>query len=107
MKFVTTGQVKIGDIIDRETKEVKTPHRIGRICTVTYEIGNLALIKYPNGSWWTTSTVVDFEENDYGFWITTLNTLYRFDYKYNQNFKRDMNNVPFLSLLSMKYMVLY
>lgn len=35
MKFVTTGQVKIGDIIDRETKEVKTPHRIGRICTVT------------------------------------------------------------------------
>ena len=41
MKFVTTGQVKIGDIIDRETKEVKTPHRIGRICTVTYEIGTL------------------------------------------------------------------
>lgn len=81
MKLVTTGKVKIGVIIDRETKEVKTPHRIGRICTVTYEIGNLALIKYPNGSWWTTSTVVDFEENDYGFWITTLNTLYRFDYK--------------------------
>lgn len=75
-----TKTVKIMDMIDEKTQKTKTPHRIGRICTVYYMIGRPAYILYPNNTFFHTSTVTAFDENEYGFWITTLNTAYRFDY---------------------------
>lgn len=75
-----TKEVMIGAIIDKKTGETKTPHRIGRVCSVDFEIGSVAIIEYPNGGWWRTSTVLSFQECEYGYWIETLNTNYRFDY---------------------------
>ena len=76
------------EVINKETNErcKKNGHRVGRECVIDdnhVKIGKPLLVMYEGRlRGFYTSNVVSIEETDYGVWIETENSLYRFDDKY-------------------------
>lgn len=77
----------IGEVLDvsTRTRSSKFGYRIGRKCKIKndewnqWKIGNSLVVEYPDDKYFTTSPMEDFEETDYGVWVTTKNRIYRFD----------------------------
>lgn len=75
----------IGEILDKSTnkRSEKFSYRVGRKCTINegyLREGSPLIVEYPERkAYFMTSTVVEVEETDRGLWVTTLNSLYRFD----------------------------
>lgn len=80
--------LKIGDVIDRSTGKQK-PERIGKIVIFEpqlvqfYQKGVFPYYK-GEGKVLVTSKIMDIEQNDHGLWVTTENSLYRFDNYYEE-----------------------
>ena len=78
----------IANIIDRNTEKPSEKWRsdVGKECFVyaaKVNIGEPLNVYYNDGRHLKTSNIVDILEDSYGFWIITLNSMYRFDYKNN------------------------
>lgn len=76
---------KIGEVLDRRTnkRSEKWSYRIGRECLIddrTVQVGLPLIVEYPTRcSFFRTSLVEEIEQTDRGVWITTKNSIYRFD----------------------------
>jgi hypothetical protein len=68
--------------LDGVTPKVSHQFRVGRK-GLLYPLskGEPAIFEYSErDGYLMTSLIQSFEENDYGVWVTTLNSIYRFDY---------------------------
>ena len=83
----------IGEVLDKDTRQRSKEfgYRVGWECTLFNDRENLwkegcsLIIEYPDGRCCRTSSIEDFEQTDYGMWVTTKNRIYRFDYIYEEN----------------------
>ena len=86
----------IKGIFERDGITPKESHqyRVSRIGKdVTLEIGFPMFFEYLDGyGTLITSNVIDYQEDDYGVWVTTRNTIYRLDdyVDKNQNTEEEM-----------------
>ena len=82
-KHTYNDTLKIGAILEKDGITPKASHqyRVGRIGKITnLNIGTPMFFEYSDGhGTLITSNVIDFEENDYGVWVTTKNSKYRLD----------------------------
>lgn len=83
----------IGEVLDKDTKQrsLDFGYRVGKKCTLYNDRENLwiesfpLIIEYINGGRCYTANIEDFEQTDYGVWVTTKDSIYRFDYVYENN----------------------
>ena len=72
----------IGEVIDRATEQQseKLEHIVGMECFISVlEEGSSMIVQCKDGIVLSTIPVEDISECEYGIWVTTRNTEYRFD----------------------------
>lgn len=72
----------IGEVVDRTIgkRSEKFRHMVGMECFISVlEEGSSMVVQYKDGILLSTSPVEDICECEYGIWVTTRNTEYRFD----------------------------
>ena len=75
----------IGEVLDLNTgkRSDEFAYRVGRKCAINLDYlqeGICLLVEYPERkAYFRTSIVKEIEQTDYGFWVKTMNSHYRFD----------------------------
>lgn len=80
----TRNDFTIGEVLDRNTqsRSDKWGYRVGRKCFIhncDIQVGKPLKVQYDDGRYFTTSPVVEINQDCGGVWIITQNTEYRFD----------------------------
>ena len=83
-KYTYSTNFKIADILEKDTNNPKLSHqyRIGRKGKIAnLNIGTPLYFEYADEhGTLITSNVIDFEEDDYGVWVTTEKSRYNFEH---------------------------
>lgn len=70
----------VGAIFYNQTKQTCDEYMIQKQFEILeLEINEPMVIRFVDGYTFTTSTVVDIDETDYGIWVMTTDKTYRFD----------------------------
>lgn len=70
-------------VLNKKTyKEVCKEYSGQYIKDVSFEEGKPLQIHFENGTTIQHETIIEFSEDDYGYWIETTNKLWKFDYEY-------------------------